>query len=44
VWALAAAAGGLIGSELGARRIGLPMFRRLLALVLVVAGVKLIWS
>jgi uncharacterized protein len=44
IWALAAAAGGLVGSELGARRINLPMFRRLLALVLVVAGVKLIWS
>jgi uncharacterized membrane protein YfcA len=44
VWALSAALGGLLGSELGARRIGLPMFRRMLALVLVVAGVKLIWS
>ena len=44
VWALSAAVGGLLGSELGARRIGLPMFRKLLALVLVVAGVKLIWS
>jgi uncharacterized membrane protein YfcA len=44
VWALAAALGGLLGSEIGARRIGLPMFRRLLALVLVVAGMKLIWS
>jgi len=44
VWAFSAAIGGLLGSELGARRIGLPMFRRMLALVLVVAGVKLIWA
>ena len=44
LWACAAAAGGLIGAELGTRRIGTPMFRRLLGLVLVVAGAKLIFS
>jgi uncharacterized membrane protein YfcA len=42
VWAVAAVAGGLIGSELGSRRIGAPAFRTVLALVLVVAGCKLI--
>lgn len=44
LWAGAAAIGALVGSELGAKRVGLPTFRRLLAAVLVVAGVKLIWS
>jgi uncharacterized membrane protein YfcA len=44
LWVLAAAAGGLIGSELGARRIGVPMFRRMLALVLIVAGTKLVFA
>lgn len=43
-WAGAALAGGLIGSELGSRRIGTPAFRTLLALVLVVAGGKLIFA
>lgn len=42
VWALAVMVGGLIGSELGSRRIGVPAFRKLLALVLVIAGTKLI--
>jgi uncharacterized protein len=40
--AIAAIGGGLIGSELGSRRIGVPVFRRLLALVLAIAGTKLI--
>jgi len=44
LWAGAAVIGGLIGAELGSRRIGTPTFRRLLAAVLVVAGVKLIFS
>jgi uncharacterized membrane protein YfcA len=44
IWAAAAAAGGLLGSELGARRVGLPTFRRLLAVVLLIAGAKLVWS
>jgi uncharacterized membrane protein YfcA len=44
LWAGAVVAGGLIGSELGSRRIGTPTFRRLLGLVLVVAGAKLIFS
>jgi len=44
LWAAAAVIGGLIGAELGSRRIGTPTFRRLLAAVLVVAGIKLIFS
>lgn len=44
LWAGAAVAGGLLGAELGSRRIGTPTFRRLLGLVLLVAGAKLIFS
>lgn len=43
VWLVAVAAGGLVGAELGARRLGTPALRRALALVLVVAGLKLIF-
>jgi len=39
---LCAAVGGLVGSELGARRVGLVGLRRLLALVMLVAAVRLI--
>jgi uncharacterized membrane protein YfcA len=41
--AVAAVIGGLVGSELGSRRLPSPAIRRLLALVLVIAGVKLIF-
>ena len=41
-WIVAAVLGGLIGSELGRRRLTNPTLRRLLAVVLVIAGVKLI--
>lgn len=44
LWATAAVVGGLIGSELGSHRLGTPAFRRLLGVVLVVAGAKLIFS
>ena len=44
LWSGAAVLGGLIGAELGSRRIGTPMFRRLLGVVLLVAGGKLIFS
>jgi uncharacterized membrane protein YfcA len=44
LWAGAAIVGGLIGSELGSRRIGTPSFRRLLGVVLVIAGAKLVFS
>lgn len=40
-WALAAIAGGLIGAEYGSRRLANPTIRQLLALVLVVAGIKM---
>lgn len=40
-WAPAAVLGGLIGSELGARRIATGTFRRMLALVLLVAALKM---
>ncbi len=42
LWAVAAVVGGLIGSELGSRRLGNPTLRKLLALVLVIAGLKMI--
>lgn len=42
LWAIAAVVGGLIGSYLGSRRLTGPALRATLALVLVVAGVKLI--
>ena len=44
LWAGAAVVGGLVGSELGSRRIGTPTFRRLLGLVLLVAGGKLVFG
>lgn len=40
-WAPAALLGGLIGAELGSRRLAPMTMRRLLAVVLVVAGVKM---
>jgi uncharacterized membrane protein YfcA len=42
LWAAAAIMGGLIGSYFGARRLSNPLLRGLLALVLLIAGVKLI--
>ena len=41
VWAVAAAVGGLIGSELGSRKLRSTGIRRALAAVLVIAGLKL---
>jgi uncharacterized membrane protein YfcA len=41
-WAPAALVGGLIGAELGSRRLAPMVMRRLLAVVLVVAGVKML--
>ncbi len=41
-WIPAAVLGGLIGAELGSRRLASPILRRLLAVVLAIAGVKLI--
>lgn len=42
LWAAAAVIGGLIGSEFGSRRLGNRTLRRLLGLVLLVAGLKMI--
>jgi uncharacterized membrane protein YfcA len=42
-WLGAVAIGGLVGSELGARRFSTTNLRRALSLVLVIAGVKLIF-
>jgi len=42
VWAVAAAGGGLVGSELGSRRIGSARSRRVLTAVLLVAAAKLL--
>lgn len=42
LWALVVVVGGYIGAEYGSRRLGNPTIQRLLALVLLVAGVKMI--
>lgn len=42
IWALAAVAGGFIGSEYGSKRFGNPAIKKLLAIVLLVAGGKMI--
>ena len=44
LWALAAGLGGIVGSQLGNRILPQGALRRLLALVLVVAGAKLLFS
>ena len=42
LWAMAAVCGGLVGAELGSRRIGSTAIQRLVAVVLVIAGIKMI--
>jgi uncharacterized membrane protein YfcA len=42
LWALAAVMGGFIGAGYGSQRLGNPALRRMLALVLVIAGVKML--
>lgn len=44
VWCIAVAVGGSVGSHLGARRFGGQILRRLLAIVLVIAGAALVWE
>ena len=44
IWGLAVVAGGFLGAEIGSRRIGTPTFKRLLGVVLVVSGIKLVFS
>lgn len=41
-WCAAVVAGGVVGSYLGAWRLAMPTLRKLLAIVLVIAGLKLI--
>jgi uncharacterized membrane protein YfcA len=41
-WILAAVIGGYIGAEYGSKRLALPAIRKTLALVLVIAGVKML--
>jgi uncharacterized membrane protein YfcA len=41
-WALAAVAGGFIGAEYGSRRLANPVLKKLLAVVLAIAGGKMI--
>jgi uncharacterized membrane protein YfcA len=41
-WAAAAIAGGFVGAEFGSRRLGNPAIKKLLALVLAIAGAKMI--
>jgi len=41
-WAIAAVIGGWVGAEYGSRRLGNPAIRKLLALVLLIAGIKMI--
>lgn len=43
-WAVAAAAGGWIGAEYGSKRLATPVLRQLLSAVLVVAGLKMIFT
>lgn len=42
LWVGAVVVGGALGSHLGSRRLGTPVLRRLLAIVLILSGVKLI--
>ncbi|MCK6406892.1 MAG: sulfite exporter TauE/SafE family protein [Rhodocyclaceae bacterium] len=44
LWAAAAVIGGLIGAEYGSRRLGNAMIQKLLAAVLVIAGLKMVLS
>ncbi len=41
-WAVAAGLGGILGAEFGSRRLGNVTLRRLLAVVLIIAGLKLV--
>ncbi len=41
-WAIAAGVGGFIGAEYGSKRFGNPTIKRLLGVVLLVAGVKMV--
>lgn len=42
LWAAVAVIGGFIGAEYGSKRLGNPVIQKLLAIVLVIAGIKMI--
>jgi uncharacterized membrane protein YfcA len=42
LWAIAAAAGGIVGAEYGSKHLNDPVIKRLLGIVLFIAGVKMI--
>jgi len=42
IWALAAVSGGYIGAEYGSKRFGNPAIKRLLSIVLLIAGIKML--
>jgi hypothetical protein len=44
VWGVAAIIGGLIGSEYGSRRLANPTIKCLLAIVVAIAGCKMIFT
>jgi uncharacterized membrane protein YfcA len=44
VWAVAVLIGGWIGAEYGSKRLATPVLRQLLSAVLVVAGLKLLFT
>jgi uncharacterized protein len=44
IWGAAAVLGGWVGASYGSKRAPAPVLRQLLSLVLVVAGVKLIFQ
>lgn len=44
VWAAAVAVGGMVGATLGSRRLGTPAFKRMLGVVLLIAGAKLVFD
>jgi uncharacterized protein len=44
LWSIVAAIGGWIGAEYGSKKIGSHRLQQLLAIVLAIAGIKLIWT
>lgn len=44
VWAVAAVLGGWLGAEYGSKKLANPTIRKLLALVLLFAGAKMLWE
>lgn len=44
LWGVAAVLGGLVGAEFGSRRLGSAMIQKILAAVLVIAGLKMVLS